>query len=402
MKFDVIILGDIKPSSLREQDQTALRKFVEERGGTLIVIAGPRYMPHAFAGTPLAEVLPVSCTPVKDEGCYLLAPEESYRIALTSEGRESVIMRLSADAEENLATWEGLPDIHWRHPGVKAKEGAVVLAYALTPDAPPFLRPKTGYDLPAEETIARRREFEREHALIASHNAALGRVLFLSFDRTWRLRYRVGDTYHHRFWGQVLRWATADKLPAGTSLVRIGTDQPRYPAHSRIRARAKIVQADYSPVQSGEVFAKVFDGNRLVLRKKMEYQANSAGIYAADMGELPPGTYRLELDAPAAKQMLFAEKVEKVSTEFSVESAVPIEQIELVADRGLLERMALLTGGVVVSPPDAAQVLEVLGPGTLAHEELRQRSLWDSWPFLVLIMLTAGVEWSLRKRARLP
>jgi len=56
----------------------------------------------------------------------------------------------------------------------------------------------------------------------------------------------------------------------------------------------------------------------------------------------------------------------------------------------------------VVAPEDAAETLKALGPPVLSHKELRQRSLWDSWPFLVLILLAATVEWSLRKRARLP
>ncbi|GAH66974.1 unnamed protein product, partial [marine sediment metagenome] len=57
MKFDVIIVGDVGPDVLPPPDQEALHKFVSDRGGTLIVIAGPRFMPHAFAGTPLAEIL---------------------------------------------------------------------------------------------------------------------------------------------------------------------------------------------------------------------------------------------------------------------------------------------------------------------------------------------------------
>ena len=59
MKFDVIILGDVAPKYLGAGEQRILRKFVADRAGTLIVVSGPLYMPHAYAGTPLAEVLPV-------------------------------------------------------------------------------------------------------------------------------------------------------------------------------------------------------------------------------------------------------------------------------------------------------------------------------------------------------
>ena len=35
-----------------------------------------------------------------------------------------------------------------------------------------------------------------------------GKVLFVGLDSTWRWRYKAGDTYHHRFWGQLVTdWA---------------------------------------------------------------------------------------------------------------------------------------------------------------------------------------------------
>ena len=61
-----------------------------------------------------------------------------------------------------------------------------------------------------------------------------GKVLMLTTDQSWRLRHRVGDTRHHRFWGQVLRWGSGEKLRAGNTFVRLGTDKLRYlhaPAH---------------------------------------------------------------------------------------------------------------------------------------------------------------------------
>jgi len=277
-----------------------------------------------------------------------------------------------------------------------------VLAYALPPAPPDFLTPTRPHEVPDEETLAQRRAFERERALVTEHHAALGRVLFLSFDRTWRLRYRVGDTLHHKLWGQVLRWATADKLPAGTTFVKVGTDQPRYAPHSPVRARAKLVRPDYSPIRSDRVTASVYAGSRLVLRKKMGYVANSLGVYTADLGVLPGGTYRLEVDAPEARDLVAAEGAERVATQFFVESAIPVEQVELTADRGLLEGLASLTGGKVVEPHRAADVVAALGPGRLSHRERRQWALWDSWPLLALIVLLAGIEWFLRKRARLP
>ena len=108
MKFDVIILGDISPDALSDADYEALGRFVTDRGGTLVVIAGPDYMPHAFTDTPLADLLPVEVTPNSEP---VAAPEESYHIALTPEGQDSVIMRQAVDAAREPAGL-GRPAVH--------------------------------------------------------------------------------------------------------------------------------------------------------------------------------------------------------------------------------------------------------------------------------------------------
>jgi len=413
MKFDVIVLGDVEPSALKEADQKALKRFVEDRAGTLIVIAGPRHMPHAYANSPLADILPVTlrkpdeAQPAQGDPDWLRSPDDAFRIELTPEGRDHVITRLKVDPAENLQTWASLPDLRWRHPIATTKEGAVVLAYALPPNPPDYVKapePETRNPRPetaAAEAAAQRQQFIREHALVVTHHAALGRVLFLATDHTWRLRYRVGDTHHHRFWGQVLRWATADKLPAGTNLVKLGTDRPRYSADQPVRLRAKLTQPDLTPVKSDDVAAVVYLGDKPVLRRKLDLIPNSQGIYAADLGRFDGGTYRIELDAPAAKPLLAAEGAEKVAVEFFVEPALPIEQVELSANRGLLERIATLTNGAVADPANPSDALAALGPPTLTLTDRRQWSLWNSWPLLLLIVALAGTEWFLRKRARL-
>ncbi len=404
MKVDVIILGDVAPKSLPEETQRILQRFVTERGGTLIVIAGPIYMPHVYATAPVAEMLPVVFK--KEDQPIMTGPEKDYRIALTAEGRESVIMRQRMTPEENQEVWDSIPEIFWRHPILHAKEGATVLAYALPPSLPSFMPARAAPGAPPAEPVSdavmrQRRDFERENALISYHSLAMGQVMFLSFDHTWRMRYRVGDTYHHRFWGQVLRWATANKLPAGTETVKLGTDRSRYAPQASVRVRARIAKKDFTPVVSEDVAVSVFSGDQVVLRRRMQYVENSPGMYSVDLGALAPGTYRVELDAPAAQPILIQDNVQKVATEFTVEPSMPAEQAELAPDRGLLGRLAGLTGGVVADPARADRVLASLGKPTEIEIEHHEYVIWDSWPMLVLIVLLATGEWLLRKKVGL-
>lgn len=395
-KFDVVVLGDVQPSELALPAQEVLRRFVADRGGTLVMIAGPRFMPRAFAGTLLDQLLPVQLQPTTADP--VPTPDQSFRVALTPEGRDSVIMRLKGDPQENVAFWSSRPEACWRCPIAGVKPRATVLAYA---------QPTSGKGAQAEgagragQEHADRR-FQAEHAVVVTQKVGLGQVVFLAFDETWRLRYREGDTYHHKFWGQLLRWATANKLPAGTNLVRLGTSQARYPLHSRVEVRAKIMQPDLTPSAGGQVAARVVRDDQLVLRRRLEYIGDVPGMYVADLGELPSGQYRVELEGPQVEAILAAEGAAKVATGFSVDAATSTEQVELAADRGLPGLLARLTAGVVVAPWEAARALDSMGPGVLALQERREYALWSSWLLMGWMMALATVEWLLRKRVGLP
>ncbi|MEX0585616.1 MAG: hypothetical protein WD176_03165, partial [Pirellulales bacterium] len=57
--YDVLIVGDIDLQYLNPGVLELVREFVRTRGGGLILIAGERHNPSAFAGTPLEPLVPV-------------------------------------------------------------------------------------------------------------------------------------------------------------------------------------------------------------------------------------------------------------------------------------------------------------------------------------------------------
>lgn len=396
LKFDVVILGDVEPSRLRESDLEALRIFVTQRGGTLIVLAGPRAMPHAYGAGVLRDLLPV--LPLRTDRALLAGPESAFRIRLTAEGEDSPILRLAADPTENLGIWESLPEIHWRQQVVRVRDGATVLAYAAPQD--------TTTPMPASDALAfmREREAQRAGALVVHHHAGLGNVLYFGFNHTWRMRYRIGDTFHHRLWGQVMRWATAYKMPFGTEFIRIGTGQARYAPGEPVRIRARLLRPDHSPAMVSPVVAAIRQGNKPLSRHEMRYIEGSPGIYETEVAALGPGTYTVHLEAPVDTALMnaFSQAVADHPPAFAVESGVGAEWTELGPDRGLASRLAVLSGGQVTEAPGAGTLRETLGPGRLERRERRQWDLWNHWITALLIGLLAGMEWLSRKREHLP
>ena len=411
LKFDVIILGDVAPQDLGAEAVEALAEFVTERSGTLICIAGERDMPHAFGGSPLAKLLPVTFAPGPE------APEmeeKAFRIDLTSEGAHSVITRMEVDPVENKRVWDELPDIYWRHPITGVRDGATVLAYARGADVPGPIR--SDMDAAARKArLAEIRDYQRSRALVAHHSAGRGRVMFLAFDRTWRLRYRQGDTYHHRYWGQVLRWAMADRLASGTGLVKLGTDRVRYTIDDRVAVRAQIYNVEdntgltdkdvtvevYRDVKSdAEGLAAAGRKAELVMRRVLTPVENSPGAFSGDLGEMKIGAYRVALVGDAVAEILEKEGTAKtVETSFTVDPAASGEQVELAADRVLAGQVAGSSGGLSVEPAQVERVLEALGLGDQTEKpKLSQWDLWDSWPLLLALLALVTGEWLIRKR----
>lgn len=398
LKFDVVILGDVAPDRLRERDWEALTTFVTQRGGTLIVLAGPWSMPHAYKAGPLRDLLPVY--PLRTERALMLGPESEYRIQLTADGEADPMMRLAADPSENLTIWAGMPPIHWRQPVVRVREAATVLAFAATPQMPTFMQQHANNPQIADQ----QREFQRANALITQHHVGLGNVLFFGFNHTWRLRYRTGDTFHHRFWGQIMRWAAAYKMPFGTEWIRLGTGQGRYAPGDTVQIRARLLQRDHAPAIVDDAVAVIRRGDETIMRRPMRYLVGSPGIYEAEVPGLEAGTYTVSLEASVDPELLneFNNTIARTPPSFAVEPQVNSEWIDLRPDSGLAGRVAALTGGVLTDVRGADTLLQTLGPGRIERTERRQFDLWKSWPLLGLMALLAGTEWYFRKRERLP
>ena len=83
-KYDVAVIGDLKPDQFPVQSQESLVEFVKEKGGVAILIAGRSGMPHLFEDQPLASLLPV-------EKADTQARPDKYHVGVNSSGVQSGI-----------------------------------------------------------------------------------------------------------------------------------------------------------------------------------------------------------------------------------------------------------------------------------------------------------------------
>ena len=298
-----------------------------------------------------------------------------------------------------------MPLLRWRHSHEGAKPGTSVLAWAQPVpvdgqgvELPQRVSDPTSAD-PAGE-LQRRKLLENQNALVIASQVDLGKVVMLDFDQTWRFRYGVGDTYHHRFWGQLLRWGAGESLPSGTPSVRLGTDQLTYGPGQAVMVRARLMDRQFRPVRSAKVSAEISRGGKLVASGLLEYRRDSQGLYeGAIEGIVDAGIYQVKLCGPEVERLAAEDGVAVVSQPITFSNALnPVELGDLSVNPELARTLAGLSGGVVTGLADAGTVIDKFGPGTSKIEEQKETSLWDNWKILAVVVTALTAEWILRQR----
>jgi len=401
-KFDVIILGDVGPDRLGAREWTALRKCVTERGALLVTVAGPRWMPHAFTDPVARELLPVAV-----EGStrtYFQSDTPPFRMALTSAGRDHPVAAQSDSLLENEQLWAGFPVITWRHPVTGLAPGAEVLLYAGEPEAASAM-PASADDLGgALKELAGRRAEEARRALLVVRQTGNGKVAALMTDHSWRLREGVGDTFHHRFWGQLVRWGAGPVLRAGSASVRLGTDQLTYTGDDTVRITARLRDHNLEPVKDRSLKAIVRQDGRTVATVPLAFIEGSNGLHEAAAGPFPAdGQYVVRLEGSKLDTLGDGATPPAVETGFRVVGArSPVELSETTLNRPLIDSIAALSGGRAVDPAAAASLAPLFLDTQDKRTELRETTLWDHWIVLVLLVGTLTTEWIIRRNHGLP
>ena len=383
--FDVIILGDVDPADLSAESWERLDRFVSARGGTLIINPGPKHW-SSFTSNQVARKLFPLLDPVPlpvdaaliDPAHPALPPGRSFDPEPTASGDFGSwpMLQLAADPEESRKRWKGLPRLPWTIGG-RAKPGATVLATS------------------GEDDSA---------IVLASQLYGLGKVLWVGTDATWRWRYRLGDAYHHRFWGQVVRWGASGKLGAGNALVRFGPLKPQAQEETAVRIQARIADtvAGLTPdtLLAGRVYKSgTSDAVAVVPLRPLPGQPRT---FEGMVPGLPVGSYTIRLDAPGLTLNLEPEGNSGSEAPLEISPREGSEIIELAADRDSLERLARSTGGKVLGESEADQLPALLKAQTRVTDKTYETPLWDTPVALFLFVLMLTVEWIARKRVGLP
>ena len=371
--FDLVVLGDLNPQELTAAHQAALKEYVNQ-GGKLIVIAGKKSMPAAFVDQPLMELLPVKTEALSDPD------KRGASLALSSEGKLSKMLQLENDPETNNSLWpyfsRKLP-VYDLSPFSVAKPTASVLIEA---------RMNSGS---SSNTSPR--------AYLSWHQYGKGMVAYFASPTTYHLRYRIGDRYHYRFWGQFLQWINAQNFAAGSQQVQIQTDQSIYQLGTTVHATVKLSDASGLPL-SGEVCSVALmteDGAQM--ESLAVENPEVLGMYQTAFENPPIGNYSVTPTGATVEELLG----EDGTAATSIVILRP-ENRELdfgLCDLATLREIANASNGLLVSPAALPAALEQFSLSTAKTVRTARRPLWDVWPLLLLIIAFLSLEWMGRRAA---
>jgi hypothetical protein len=373
--FDVVVLGDVPGSFFSPEQLEMIRDHVAARGAGLLWIGGERYTPRTYAGTVLADLLPVRGS------LALPAIGSPVNMTPTPLAGRLGLLRLEGDGwpRELADSTSGWSALYWAQriePG-RLKPTAEVLAETV--------RELRGANLP----------------LVVQMRYGAGQIIYVATDEIWRWRYGRGELLPERFWVQIIRRLGREGLSGSEQAAvldvsprRLTTSQvmrielelldARLFDETRMSIPAIVEAADGAPVAEIEL-RRVDTVSRTAQRPIVQY--------AATYRPGTTGQLRVRVDDPT---------IESARLHVPIDVFTPEDELRRPeTDHSLLEAVAAQTAGRVLLPQDLGHLERLLPNRSVRTINPLSERIWDTPIVFAMLLAMLTCEWVGRKVVRL-
>ena len=372
---DVIFLGDMPAGALSSRFCEMTKEFVDQFGGGLVVIAGPRFGPGQLAETPLAPLLPVVADPSSR-----LRDRDEFRLQLTPFARQYDFMRLGEPTDDPQRGWSALGKLPWYQPVLRVDPRATVLA-----------------EHPSDVCS----DGKSKQPLIAIRPYGRGEVVYVGFNELWRLRRLHGEEYYRQFWGQLIHRLGLSHALGDQKRFVVRTDKPHYRRGETALVTVEAYTEDFEPLREADVPERRLQGELL----RPEPDDAGRREVAVQLPQLRPGVFetRLPLSAQGEYRLRVTDPVTNAVSETGLVVAdVGIELRNPVRNVALQQTLAAETGGRSYDLTTADEFLNDFKPPRRRETTIESVPLWSTWLTFALMVLLLFAEWVLRKWVHLP
>ncbi len=363
-RYRALILGSMEASFFTHDQLAMIADFASQRGGGLLVLGGRKsFAEGGYAGTPLADALPVVLGKAAPDPA---AAVTEVKVAPTLAGRDHPVTQI-APSDSLEAAWARLPALTTLNDVERLKPGATELLQGTTPAG-------------------------GTRVVLASQRYGRGKVAALPVQDTWLWQMDASippeDQSHERFWRQLLRWlvdGVPEPVTASLPRERVEVGEPA-------RIVARVTDSSYIEMNDARVTAAVISPSGDTARVPLDWSVDEDGLYSGTFTPTEAGDHQVAVG------------VQKDGNPFGADALTlrvgPGDEEYFDAGRRtrLLRRMADETGGRFYTASTVSTLpedIQYAGSGVTLTEE---RDLWDMPIVFLLLVGLVGAEWGYRRK----
>jgi uncharacterized membrane protein len=358
-----IILGSMEASYFTGDQLRMLADFVSERGGGLLALGGRRALGEGgFAGTPVAEVLPVDLGGgPNDKTGYL----NELKVDVTVPGSMHAATQIAEAESTSAKRWKTMPPVTSVNRIGRARPGATVLL-----------------------TGASTKGSERE-IVLAYQRYGRGKAIVFPVQDSWRwqMENNVEDVTFESYWRQLLRWLVSD-VPSRVMVAAAGDQAaPGDP----VELNAEISDRTFLKVNNAEAVARVTSPSGNVSEMPLEWSVTRDGQYKTSFTPTEKGLYRVDVRTRMGTDSVVSDPSYIASGDLSTEYF----GAEMRAP--LLRRIADETGGRFYTADNVADLAKDIVFTDVGNTVVDRKDLWDMPIVFLLVLALVTSEWGYRK-----
>jgi uncharacterized membrane protein len=359
-----IIVGSIEASAFTQDQLQMMADFVSLRGGGLLALGGRRsFTEGGYAGTPLAEALPVQLDGAKAADSFL----QTLTVLPTKLGQTHVATQVGATEKASADRWATLPPVTTVNPIHRVKPGAAVLL--------------TGRDGARDGQV-----------VLAYQRYGAGKAIAFPVQDSWMWQMHADipleDQTHETFWRRLVRWLV-DGAP---ERLTVSVDHERVERGDTVAVTAVLRDDRFIGVNDATVNARVTGPDGRTTELPLTFAVDRDGEYRASLTAAQDGLYDIAVEAVRGKD------APQRARAFVRAAPDDREYFDAAMRPTFLARIAEDTGGRFYTPSTMSTLPEditYLGRGVTVVQE---KDLWDMPALLLLLVGLVGGEWALRRR----
>jgi uncharacterized membrane protein len=371
-RYRAIVLGSIEASAFTPDQLRMLADFVSVRGGGMLFLGGrSAFGEGGYAGTPLADIMPMFLD--GDAVPDSLTPFSELTVRVTPAG-------LTHPATQHAASR-----------GPRRRNDT-------TPESPITRVPVTSVNRvtrlkPGAVTLLEGTAGRARHPVLLYQRFGRGLSVALPIQDSYHWYMNadvpVDDAAYRTLWRQLLRWITSDtpdQLKVGTSLDRVRPG-------GAVSIRAEVSDSNFIRRNDTKLVARISAPSGAIKETPLEWVVDRDGEYQASYQSEEQGVHTVRVVTTGGKP---GDRILEDSA-FVAVADLNAEFYGAEMRRPLLQRIADETGGKFYTPATMKSIPEDIALNKRGVVVINQMDLWDMPIVLVALIALLGAEWAFRR-----